>query len=55
MRVEDILKSVSIVFIVTPDKGIFDLVVCNVDIASCDGVVGSVDRTIVCSEGDVFL
>ena len=55
MRVEDILKSVSIVFIIAPDKGIFDLVVCNVDIASCDGIVRSIDYALVCSEGDVFL
>lgn len=45
----------SSVFVITPDKGLFDIGVCDVDTASCDGIVGSIDFTIVCSEGDVFL
>ena len=43
------------VFVIAPDKGFFDIGVCDVDLVSCDGVVGSLDYTIVCSEGDVFL
>lgn len=54
MRVEDFLGSVSI-FVITPDKGFFDIGVFDFDIASCDGIVRSIDCTIVCSEGDVFL
>lgn len=42
-------------FVVAPNKGLFDIGVCDVDLASCDGIVGSLDCTIVCSEGDVFL
>ena len=55
MRVEDFLGFVSIVFIIAPDKGLFDISVFDFDIAPCDGIVGSIDCTIVCSEGDVFL
>ena len=53
MRVDS--QVICSLFIVTPDKGLFDIGVCDVDIASCDGIVRSVDCTIVCSEGDVFL
>ena len=45
----------SSVFVIAPDKGFFDIGVCNVDTASCNRIVGSIDCTIVCSEGDVFL
>ena len=55
MRVEGILGSVSIVFIIAPDKGLLDIRFLDIDIASCDRVVRSLDFTIVCSEGDVFL
>lgn len=43
------------VFVIAPDKGFFDIGVCDVDLASCDGIVRSVDSTMGCSEGDVFL
>lgn len=55
MRVEDFLGFVSIVFIIAPDKGLLDIRFLDIDIASCDRVVRSLDFTIVCSEGDVFL
>ena len=42
-------------FVIAPDKGFFDISICDVDLASCDSIVGSIDFTIVCSEGDVFL
>lgn len=45
----------SSVFIIAPDKGFFDIGVCDVDTASCDSIVGSFDYTVICSEGDVFL
>ena len=43
------------IFVIAPDKGLFDIGVCDVDSVSCDSIVGSIDCTIVCSEGDVFL
>ena len=55
MRVEDFLGFVSIVFIVTPYKDLLDIRFLDIDIASCDGIVRSIDCTIVCSEGDIFL
>lgn len=54
MRVEGFLGSVSI-FVITPDKGFFDIGVFDIDIASCDSIVRSIDYAVVCSEGDVFL
>lgn len=56
MRNESFASRVfSSVFIIAPDKGFFDIGVCDVDTASCDGIVRSLDCTTVCSEGDVFL
>ena len=56
MRNEEVfLKIYRSIFVIAPDKGLFDIGVCDVDLASCDGIVGSIDSTIVCSEGDVFL
>ena len=56
MRNEEVfLKIYRSIFVIAPDKGLFDIGVCDVDSVSCDSIVGSIDCTIVCSEGDVFL
>ena len=56
MRNEEVfLKIYRSIFVIAPDKGFFDIGVCDVDSVSCDNIVRSVDCTLVCSEGDVFL
>ena len=56
MRNEEVfLKIYRSIFVIAPDKGLFDIGVCDIDFASCDGIVRSIDFTIVCSKGDVFL
>lgn len=52
---ENLCRRYSSVFVIAPDKGFFDIGVCDIDTASCDSIVGSFDYAVVCSEGDVFL